>query len=129
MGRLFVRYLEGKTYNCKFCNTQLGHADSLVSKAFHCSSGRAYLFNNVVNITFGQSEERTMLPGTHTVTDIFCCRCGQILGWKYEKTHEESQKYKEGKFVLGRVRIIDGEFDSEFYIDTRSSSSDDEDTM
>ncbi|KAL3364474.1 hypothetical protein AABB24_013305 [Solanum stoloniferum] len=83
MGRLFVRYLEGKTYNCKFCNTQLGHADSLVSKAFHCSSGRAYLFNNVVNITFGQSEERTMLPGTHTVTDIFCCRCGQILGWKY----------------------------------------------
>ncbi|XP_049412405.1 uncharacterized protein LOC125875479 isoform X5 [Solanum stenotomum] len=53
------------------------------SKAFHCSSGRAYLFNKVVNITFGQSEERTMLPGTHTVTDIFCCRCGQILGWKY----------------------------------------------
>ncbi|KAK4714719.1 hypothetical protein R3W88_020626 [Solanum pinnatisectum] len=99
------------------------------SKALHCSSGRAYLFNKVVNITFGQTEERTMLSGMHTVMDIFCCRCGQILGWKYEKSHEESQKYKEGKFVLERVRIIDGEFDSEFYIDTRSSSSDDEDTV
>ncbi|KAL3333342.1 hypothetical protein AABB24_033426 [Solanum stoloniferum] len=99
------------------------------SKAFHCSSGRAYLFNKVVNITFGQTEERTMLSGMHTVMDIFCRRCGQILGWKYEKSHEESQKYKEGKFVLERVGIIDGEFDSEFYIDTRSSSSDEEDTV
>ncbi|KAL3333340.1 hypothetical protein AABB24_033425 [Solanum stoloniferum] len=82
-----------------------------------------------VNITFGQSEERTMLSGTHTVTDIFCCCCGQILGWKYEKAHEKSQKYKEGKFVLERGRIIDGEVDSEFYIDTRASTSDGEDTV
>ncbi|KAL3364475.1 hypothetical protein AABB24_013306 [Solanum stoloniferum] len=129
MGRVFLVDLEGKTYNCKFCKTQLARADQLISKAFHCSSGRAYLFNKVVNIYFGQTEERTLLSETHTVTDIFCRRCGQILGWKYEKSHEESQKYKEGKFVLERVRFIDGEFDSEFYIDTRSSSSDDEDTM
>ena len=121
--------LEGKTYNCKFCKTQLGLADDLVSKAFHCRRGKAYLFNNVVNITFGQSEERTMLSGTHTVNDIFCCCCGQILGWKYERAHEKSQKYKEGKFVLERGRIIDGEVDSEFYIDTRASTSDGEDTM
>ncbi|WMV39694.1 hypothetical protein MTR67_033079 [Solanum verrucosum] len=197
MGRLFLVDLEGKTYNCKFCKTQLGQADDLVSKAFHCRSGKAYLFNNVckfqwfahhqhqlvifvhdyltwatfgysvtqlskvytvhayvcmlafflpiyfqdfsfpglawlsrwVNITFGQSEERTMLSGKHTVIDIFCCCCGQILGWKYEKAHEKSQKYKEGKFVLERGMIIDGEVDSEFYIDTRASTSDGEDTM
>lgn len=24
-----------------------------------------------------------MLSGLHTVEDIFCCCCGQILGWKY----------------------------------------------
>lgn len=24
-----------------------------------------------------------MLSGLHTVADIFCCCCGQIVGWKY----------------------------------------------
>lgn len=24
-----------------------------------------------------------MLSGLHTVADIFCCTCGQIVGWKY----------------------------------------------
>ncbi|TMW84418.1 hypothetical protein EJD97_025244 [Solanum chilense] len=80
-----------------------------------------------VNITYGEAEERTLLSGMHTVMDIFCVRCGQIVGWKYVKSHEESQKYKEGKFVLEGIKIVEGEFDSEFYIDTRSSSSDDED--
>lgn len=36
-----------------------------------------------VNITLGSEEERLMLSGLHTVEDIFCCCCGQILGWKY----------------------------------------------
>lgn len=36
-----------------------------------------------VNITLGTLEERMMLSGMHTVGDIFCCCCGQILGWKY----------------------------------------------
>ena len=88
----------------------------LFIQALHCSSGRAYRFNKVVNITFGENEERTLLSGTYTVKDIFCRICGQILGWKYEKSHEESQKYNEGKFVLERVKIIDDD-DDEFYID------------
>ncbi|KNA04814.1 hypothetical protein SOVF_196230 [Spinacia oleracea] len=62
-----------------------------------------------------------MLSGMHTVADIFCCSCGQIVGWKYESAHEKSQKYKEGKFVLERGRINDG-FDAEFYIDAHPMS-------
>ncbi|CAN6840113.1 unnamed protein product [Brassica oleracea var. botrytis] len=46
-------------------------------------------------------EERMMLSGMHTVANIFCCCCGQNVGWKYA-THEKDQKYKEGKFVLER---------------------------
>ncbi|KAF7141760.1 hypothetical protein RHSIM_Rhsim06G0202500 [Rhododendron simsii] len=95
-------------------------------KAFHCRRGKAYLFNNAVNLTYGPHEERVMLSGMHTVVDIFCCCCGQIVGWKYESAQEKSQKYKEGKFVLERGRILDG-VDSEFYIDTRPSLSDAED--
>ncbi|KAK9674135.1 hypothetical protein RND81_12G213200 [Saponaria officinalis] len=121
MGRIFVIELDGRTYKCKFCKTQLALADDLVSRAFHCRRGKAYLFNNAINIILGTMEERQMLSGTHTVADIFCCCCGQIVGWKYEAAHDKSQKYKEGKYVLERGRIIDG-LDTEFYIDARPMS-------
>ncbi|ONI24593.1 hypothetical protein PRUPE_2G248800 [Prunus persica] len=58
-----------------------------------------------VNVTSGEREERMMMTGLHTVADIFCVGCGSIVGWKYETAHEKSQKYKEGKSVLERVKM------------------------
>ncbi|KAG7024814.1 Protein yippee-like protein [Cucurbita argyrosperma subsp. argyrosperma] len=163
MGRIFVVEREGSSYRCKFCNTQLALADDLASRAFHCRRGKAYLFNNAINFFLGALEDRIMLSGSHTVADIFCCKCGQIVGWKYvsslyypphtgkemhlvinmpnfpffiyiphnfvqEAAHEKSQKYKEGKYVLERGRIVDDiEFSTGFYVDSRSSISDSED--
>ncbi|KAL3576627.1 hypothetical protein D5086_021910 [Populus alba] len=119
MGRIFVVELEGRSYRCKFCGTHLALPDQLVSKSFRCRRGKAYLFSNVVNITVGVLEERMMLSGLHTVADIFCCCCGGIIGWKYEAAHEMSQKYKEGKFVLERGRIVgEMDFSTELFIDT-----------
>ncbi|XP_042481620.1 protein yippee-like At5g53940 isoform X2 [Macadamia integrifolia] len=126
MGRVFLVELDGRVYKCKFCRSHLALADDLVSKAFHCRRGKAYLFNTAVNIIIGAKEERMMLYGMHTVADVFCCCCGQIVGWKYEVAHDKNEKYKEGKFVLERGRIIDG-IDSEFYVDTCPTMSDGED--
>ncbi|CAL5422177.1 unnamed protein product [Camellia sinensis] len=58
-----------------------------------------------VNVTVGETEERMMTTGLHTVADIFCVGCGSIVGWKYETAHEKGQKYKEGKSVLERIRF------------------------
>ncbi|KAL9298011.1 hypothetical protein ACSQ67_023907 [Phaseolus vulgaris] len=129
MGRIFTVELEGRSYGCKSCKTHLALADDLISRAFYCQRGKAYLFNNVVNFTIGVLEERMMLSGLHTVADIFCCCCGQIVGWKYESAHERSQKYKEGKFVLeSRGRIVDEiDFSAEFHIESCVSMSDAED--
>ncbi|KAI3888732.1 hypothetical protein MKX03_013900 [Papaver bracteatum] len=126
MGKLFLIELDGRVYKCKFCRSHLALADDLVSRSFSCRRGKAYLFNTAVNVIVGTQEERMMLSGLHTVADIFCCSCGQIVGWKYEAAHDKSQKYKEGKFVLERGRIVDG-VDAEFYLDTRSGTSDAED--
>uniref|UniRef100_A0A7N0VEU3 Protein yippee-like n=1 Tax=Kalanchoe fedtschenkoi TaxID=63787 RepID=A0A7N0VEU3_KALFE len=128
MGRIFVVELEGRAYKCKFCDTHLALADDLVSRAFHRHREKAYLFNNAVNVTVGEKEERMMLSGMHTVADIFCCSCGQIVGWKYEAAHERSRKYKEGKFVLERGRIVDG-IESEFFIETHPGCSNPEDSQ
>ncbi|CAN4126216.1 unnamed protein product [Withania somnifera] len=83
MGRLFVITLDGSSYKCKHCQTHLALADHIISKSFHCSHGKAYLFDKVVNVTIGEREERMMMTGMHTVVDIFCVGCGSIVGWKY----------------------------------------------
>ncbi|KAL5984430.1 hypothetical protein ACLOJK_018535 [Asimina triloba] len=59
-----------------------------------------------VNVSVGVKEERLMMTGMHTVADIFCVGCGAIVGWKYEVAHEKAQKYKEGKFILERLKIV-----------------------
>ncbi|KAJ4824291.1 hypothetical protein Tsubulata_023641 [Turnera subulata] len=119
MGRIFVVELDGRSYRCKFCGVHLAMPHDLASESFHCRRGKAYLFTNAVNITMGALEERMMLSGMHTVADIFCCCCGQIVGWKYEAAHEKSQKYKEGEFVLERGRIVgDMDLSTEIFADT-----------
>ncbi|PVH31364.1 hypothetical protein PAHAL_9G127000 [Panicum hallii] len=105
MGRLFLTHLDGNVYSCKHCNTHLGLAGDIISKAFHCKNGKAYLFHKVVNVTPGVKEDRMMMTGMHTVCDIFCVGCGSIVGWKYEAAHEKSQRYKEGKYILERFKV------------------------
>ncbi|XP_065871433.1 protein yippee-like [Euphorbia lathyris] len=106
MGRLFVVNLEGKIYSCKHCRTHLALYEDIVSKAFHSRHGKAYLFNKVSNVSVGVNEDRMMMTGLHTVADLFCVGCGSIVGWKYDHAHEKSQKYKEGKSVLERSKVL-----------------------
>ena len=81
-----------------------------------------------VNIIEGEPNDRQMTTGNHTVRDIYCCKCGTTLGWKYvrdfsspvtviffsqrcvlrqDKAYEQSQKYKEGKYILERNLLVD----------------------
>ncbi|KAL5721084.1 hypothetical protein ACHQM5_013690 [Ranunculus cassubicifolius] len=97
--------LEGRIYSCKHCHADLALTEDIVSKQFHSRHGKAYLFSKVVNVTVGEKEERMMITGWHTVGDIFCVGCGSLVGWKYFAAHENSQKYKEGKFILERFKV------------------------
>ena len=40
------------------------------------------------------------------MADIYCNACDTRLGWKYVEAFEESQKYKEGKFILEKAMIM-----------------------
>jgi len=46
------------------------------------------------------------MTGLHTVADVDCSDCRGVLGWKYERAYEETQKYKEGKFILEKLNIV-----------------------
>lgn len=54
----------------------------------------------MVNVTHSEPVERSMTTGRHIVRDISCRQCKEIVGWKYDKAYESSEKYKEGKFIL-----------------------------
>ncbi|KAH0641738.1 hypothetical protein KY290_033348 [Solanum tuberosum] len=69
-------------------------------------NGRAFLFSHAMNIVVGPKEDRHLMTGLHTVADVHCCDCREVLGWKYERAYEEAQKYKEGKFVLEKSKIV-----------------------
>ncbi|KAK4838521.1 hypothetical protein QYF36_014399 [Acer negundo] len=78
--------------------------DDIVSKAFQ-------IYVDCFNFSseeffLGPKEDRHLLTGLHTVADISCVDCREVLGWKYERAYEASQKYKEGKFILEKSKII-----------------------
>ena len=67
-----------------------------------------------INISLGEANERMMMTGLHRVCDIFCLQCYNCIGWKYVSqlgvilqlfAFEQSQKYKEGKFIIERANI------------------------
>ncbi|PMB65479.1 Protein yippee-like 1 [Beauveria bassiana] len=126
MGLSYNTYLNGtKIYGCKSCKAHLANHEDIISRAaagaeqmpsqsqlqsiitidtdslnFRGQHGKAYLFHSVVNIETGEPSERNMTTGRHVVCDITCRQCKETVGWKYDKAYENSQKYKEGKFIL-----------------------------
>ncbi|KAI9003897.1 yippee zinc-binding/DNA-binding /Mis18, centromere assembly-domain-containing protein [Hyaloraphidium curvatum] len=105
-------YLDDSTriYTCTACHAHLAKHEDIISKAgsappepacaFQGRHGRAYLFRNVENVSLGTKEERQLITGLHTVADIFCNVCQTTVGWKYLHAYEQSQKYKEGTFIV-----------------------------
>lgn len=71
------------------------------------NNGRAILFSHAMNIILGPKEDSRLITGVHTIADVYCSECGELLGWKYWKAYEESQKYKEGKIVLENRKIVE----------------------
>ncbi|VDN98299.1 unnamed protein product [Rodentolepis nana] len=110
MTRQFQVYLSPSvssiTYSCVHCRAHLADHNDLISKAFQGSQGRAYLFDKVVNVKSANAEDRLLLTGQHRVADLHCAGCNSLLGWKYERAFEASQRYKEGKFIIELAHLI-----------------------
>ncbi|CAG9315008.1 unnamed protein product [Blepharisma stoltei] len=113
MGKLHLEYLDSnQLYVCGSCKAHLTNNRELISKDFWAGTGKAYLYNKVVNIYTGVLEERMLRTGLHSCCDIFCKNCDCKLGWKYEWALEPEQKYKEGKFILEKNLIEKAEWEN-----------------
>lgn len=93
-------------YSCIHCRAHLANHDDIVSRSFQGNFSRAYLFTSLINVSLGPSVQRELLTGAHAVADLFCSICKTMIGWKYERAFVETQKYKEGKFIIEISHVI-----------------------
>lgn len=108
MGRIFLSHLGGaRLFLCANCETPLTNRTELISTRFTGATGRAFLFNRVVNLCFSEVQDRVMLTGRHMVRDVSCKNCDAKLGWIYEFATEETQRYKEGRVILERALVTE----------------------
>ncbi|KAH9858460.1 yippee-domain-containing protein [Lenzites betulinus] len=104
--RVLTTFLDHPTFSCAQCSAVIALQDELISKAFSGRDGRGFLMNSAVNLKMGRREDRALLTGVHTVADVFCMGCNDRMGWYYHKASDHSQKYKEGKYLLEREKLI-----------------------
>ncbi|KAK5616520.1 hypothetical protein CRENBAI_009408, partial [Crenichthys baileyi] len=110
MGRIFLDHIGGsRLFSCANCDTILTNRAELISTRFTGATGRAFLFNKVVNLQHSEVQDRVMLTGRHMVRDVSCKNCNSKLGWMYEFATEESQRYKEGRIILERALVRESE--------------------
>jgi len=96
---------KGSIFVCRSCRAHLTSGKELISKDFRGRSGKAFLFNSVLNTKCGTPEDRMLITGLHTISDIFCTECNSALGWKYLHAFDERQRYKIGKVILEAAYI------------------------
>ncbi|KAL1254765.1 hypothetical protein QQF64_016994 [Cirrhinus molitorella] len=110
MGRIFVDHIGGtRLFSCANCDTILTNRSELISTRFTGATGRAFLFNKVLNLQYSEVQDRVMLTGRHMVRDVSCKNCNSKLGWIYEFATEDSQRYKEGRVILERALVRESE--------------------
>ncbi|KIM45517.1 hypothetical protein M413DRAFT_442184 [Hebeloma cylindrosporum] len=93
-------------FSCSKCSAVIALQDELISKSFSGRDGRGYLMQSATNIKLGRREDRSLLTGVHTVADVYCLGCNERIGWFYHKAADISQKYKEGKYLLEREKLV-----------------------
>merc|ERR1712203_1192066 len=71
MGRVYLEHFGGsKPFSCAQCDTFLTNRAELISTRFTGATGRAFLFNRVVNLNYSETQDRIMLTGRHIVQTL-----------------------------------------------------------
>ncbi|KAH0915575.1 hypothetical protein HID58_030021 [Brassica napus] len=102
---------ESKTlpkYFCRNCENPLALGEeSHLQKIcdFYGASGAAFMFSHAMNVVVGPKIGRKLLTGSYVVADVMCSKCGEKLGWKYVETFNLKQRYKEGMFVIEKLKL------------------------
>uniref|UniRef100_A0A3B1JI26 Yippee like 5 n=1 Tax=Astyanax mexicanus TaxID=7994 RepID=A0A3B1JI26_ASTMX len=79
MGRIFLDHIGGtRLFSCANCDTILTNRSELISTRFTGATGRAFLFNKVVNLQYSEVQDRVMLDGRQTWCETLAVRTATV---------------------------------------------------
>lgn len=71
-----------------------------------------------INVRHGEAQEKKMMTGMHTVRDLYCAKCNNILGWMYVRNMEiighrrrARPEVQGGEIHSGEISPKQGELD------------------
>ncbi|KIY50346.1 hypothetical protein FISHEDRAFT_14648, partial [Fistulina hepatica ATCC 64428] len=62
--------------------------------------GKASLFKEIYNVRSHRAHIMLMVTGVHSLSELSCSHCNAYLGFFIVCAHEESEKWKEGSYLL-----------------------------
>ncbi|XP_011084535.1 protein yippee-like At4g27745 [Sesamum indicum] len=93
-------------YSCRNCRNPIALHQDLLSKSFKAKTGQAYMFGHAMNIVVGAKEDKQLMTGYYTIANIFCSKCGEEMGWTYVRAFDAREKYKEGRYIVEKSKIV-----------------------
>jgi len=114
--------------NCQACITShivlLPLTATYSSRVFRGYLGKASLFTQTYNVKLSDVRMQLMTSGAHAMQQITCSTCESYLGWKIIRTDDESEKWKEGSYLLELENLFNrNSFTSHKRLPSSSSSS------
>ncbi|KAL3535458.1 hypothetical protein ACH5RR_003919 [Cinchona calisaya] len=129
MRRLFTVTLSSlevgdRYYACRICKTQIAPSDELIPSL----DANCVLFPNPRNVS--HSDHTRPLDGGHTIKDLYCVSCGQLLGQKFIQVgaqpavddhmghvlHVGAMQFQLSKLQQYRMELVDGKLQGVIFV-------------
>ncbi|XP_009627383.1 protein yippee-like At4g27740 [Nicotiana tomentosiformis] len=75
-------------YMCRICQNHVALSEDFSLNYTPATGVTGGVFDKVVNVHVNEAEQQRQL-GLHTVADVYCNKCENLLGWKFIEVFEE----------------------------------------
>jgi len=94
------------TYRCLACSNHIFKEEDILSSNYHAMTGPGYLTGAANNVRISlELQTQLYTTGKYTVREVGCGCCSAVLGVTYAGAADARNRYKVGKFLLGRDRL------------------------
>uniref|UniRef100_A0A7S1RWE4 Yippee domain-containing protein n=1 Tax=Alexandrium catenella TaxID=2925 RepID=A0A7S1RWE4_ALECA len=93
-------------YRCLVCNNHIFKEEDILSSNYHAMTGPGYLTSMATNVCIAlELQTQLYTTGKYTVREVSCSNCAAMLGVTYAGAADVRNRYKVGKFLIGRDRL------------------------
>ncbi|CAN4098867.1 unnamed protein product [Withania somnifera] len=101
MGNLFLLEfnVSDRFYMCRSCQNHVALCQDFSLNYSPVTGVIGGVFDKVVNVHVSEAEKQSQL-GPHTVVDVYCNKCQNLLGWKFIEVFEEDPVARKDMIML-----------------------------